>query len=148
MANFFQSLFAAIKEPIPVAFCDCNLDAYVPPRDIPAVVRYMKDFTYQNIIIAFGNTDSSDHTHIKIKFKDSQWATNETVDLFLFYQNDLERLIPEGRFVFSIYNHRIPPSLSDIIFEKYRIFLSRWTRYKMKISKRWKSAKLQVECDQ
>ena len=72
MANFFYSFFAALKEPVPAMVCNCLLDAYVHPRDIPVVIQYMKDFTYQDVSLSFGNTDSSERTHIEVKFKDSE----------------------------------------------------------------------------
>lgn len=144
MANFFYSFFAALKEPFPAMVCNCLLDAYVHPRDIPVVIQYMKDFTYQDVSLSFGNTDSSERTHIEVKFKDSEWAPNEIVDSFFIYQDDLQRLIPNGDFVFSIQDHHVVPSFRDILWEKYRTFLSRWTRHRMKVSKRWKSGKIEV----
>jgi|694.fasta_scaffold03218_40 hypothetical protein len=143
MANFFQSLFAAIKEPFPSIVCNCLLDAYVHPRDIPVVIQYMRDFTYQDVSLSFGKTDSPDRTHIEVKFKDSEWAPNEIVDSFFIYQDDLQRLVPSGDFVFSIQNHHAVPSFRDIVWEKYRTFLSRWTRHRKKVSRRWKSGRLQ-----
>jgi hypothetical protein len=125
MANFFQSLFAAIKEPFPSIVCNCLLDAYVHPS------------------LSFGKTDSPDRTHIEVKFKDSEWAPNEIVDSFFIYQDDLQRLVPSGDFVFSIQNHHAVPSFRDIVWEKYRTFLSRWTRHRKKVSRRWKSGRLQ-----
>jgi hypothetical protein len=142
MANFFQSLMIAILEPRPSLMCKCLLDAHVYPRDIPVVVQYMKDFTYQDVDISFGETDS-ERTHVELKFKDSEWSTNEIVDSFFIYQDDLQRLIPDGDFVFSIQTHHAPPSWGDIVREKYRTFLSRWTRHRMRVSSRWKSGRLQ-----
>jgi hypothetical protein len=144
MANFLRSIFTALKEPVPSLVCNCLLDAYVHPSEIPIVVQYMRDFTYQDVSLSFGNTDSSDRTHIEVKFKDSEWAPNEIVDSFFIYQDDLQRLIPNGDFVFSIQDHHIVPSFRDILWEKYRTFLSRWTRHRMKISNRWRSGKVEI----